>query len=88
MDLQTLVTTLQEGGPWALMAISFIGTGFVARSYVKVRDRHEEFQKGLLEQMSNILVESTEASVRQGESNEQVRQALERVERRVEQWAK
>jgi hypothetical protein len=84
MDFQTLVEALAANGPWAIVALLFIGIGFVARAYVKARDNHETFMKQLIDQMQGVLVDSTAASTRQSETNERVNETLARLERRVE----
>lgn len=77
MDFEVLVNQLQTGGPWALVALLVLALAWLARAYVRVRDNHDKYQDGLLEQMKDILTESTASSVRQSESNDRVARALE-----------
>ena len=77
MDFQVLVTQLQTGGPWALLALSLLALGWVARAYVQTRDKQDAYRDQLINQMKEILIESTAASVQQAQSNDRVARALE-----------
>lgn len=80
MDLEVLVNQLQSGGPWAICALQFIAIGWLARAYVKVRDKHDVYRDNILEQQQGLLTEVTQASVRQAETNERVARELERLQ--------
>lgn len=84
MDFTQILEALVTNGPWGIVAIQTIAIGWVARAYVRTRDRHEDFQKELLGQMQDVLTESTAASVRQSETNDRVSGTIERMERRLE----
>ena len=79
-----LAKFLQEGGPWAVMALLIGAIVFRERAYERDRARYEKTLKEQNEHLTNVLVESTRQSERQAATNDKLAEVVERLERRLE----
>lgn len=84
MDPIALTTLLRDGGPWALLALALMALAYIARSYVKARDARDELSDKIMKQLTDLTERAVEAFTLQKTSNYQVSQALQALDRRLE----
>lgn len=66
--VSTLLNILQSGGPLGFAAICLVALIFVARSYVGARDQKDGVLQQWNSESKNLIVESTEASIKTAEA--------------------
>lgn len=77
--LTQLTTALKDGGPWALMAISFIALGWLAKLYIKARDNEAKESKEMLKGHAQLLADMTLVGQKQVTSGDAQVKAAEAV---------
>lgn len=82
--LGPLITSLQTGGPWAILALAILAIIWLARSYVQARDERDAAVSNLNEKLSGLLKDMVSAAEQQKAANEKVVDLLERIERRFD----
>lgn len=63
--LTELTTALKDGGPWALMSIAFVALAWLAKLYIKARDRAENELKEQAKGFAKLLIEMVRVGEKQ-----------------------
>lgn len=85
---EKLVTMLQNGGPWAILAIALAAIAWLAKAYVQARDDRDAAVSGMNEKLTGLLKDVTIGAEQQKAANEKTADLLERIERKLDVPAK
>lgn len=82
--LDSLVSTLQNGGPWAILSLAIFAIMFLARAYVKARDERDTAVSDLNDKLRGLLKDIVVTAEQQKASNEKIEDILDRIDRKLE----
>lgn len=84
MEPAAWITTLETGGPWAIVVALALAVVALARAYVQARDARDAALAAVTDKLTALLTDVIRSSEKQHASNERVADVLENLERRFE----
>ena len=80
MDTLTELTkVLQDGGPWALLALTLLAIAWLAKLYIKARDNIEKELKDMAKSHAELLADMVRIGEKQVSSGEALSKEFERL---------
>ena len=79
---ERITTLLRDGGPWALLALTLVALAWMTKQYIAARDAKDTAMAALNVELTGLLKQVIQTAAEQKASNEQVHDALERLERK------